>query len=271
MMNDIRIAAVIFRSPIDEVPETLDRMAGYIDMANREEVEIICFPEMGVTGYGIRKSIRKSARPLTGSIPEALKEMAKQGKMVILAGMAEKGENDAIHASHLVVPPQGKTRVYRKLHIAPPEKEIYTTGNKIPVFDISGIRFGIQLCYDTHFPDLSTTMALKGADVLFFPHASPRGTPIQKFNSWMRHLPARAYDNGVFVVACNAVGKNEEGLTFPGIAVIIGPDGKVIAKKASTREEILIATLKKSDLISVRKNRMAYFLPNRRPELYRTC
>ena len=54
----------------------------------------------------------------------------------------------------------------------------------VPLFDVHGITLGIQLCYDAHFPELSTRMALDGADVIFMPHASPRGTPSKKLDSW---------------------------------------------------------------------------------------
>ena len=84
----------------------------------------------------------------------------------------------------------------------------------------------------------------------------------------MRHLPARAFDNSLFIVACNQTGENEKGLGFPGIAVIIGPSGKVIHKDLSGKEGVLLATLKAEDLIRVRSHRMRYFIPNRRPELY---
>jgi len=69
-------------------------------------------------------------------------------------------------------------------------------------------------------------------------------------------------------VACNQTGKNNRGLEFPGIAVIIGPSGEVINKDLSGREGIIVANLKAKDLNRVRNHRMRYFLPNRRPELY---
>jgi N-carbamoylputrescine amidase len=84
----------------------------------------------------------------------------------------------------------------------------------------------------------------------------------------MRHLPARAYDNGLFVIACNQTGENKKGLSFPGIAVVIGPSGEVIDKDLTGREGMLVADLRVEDLARVRNHRMRYFLPNRRPELY---
>jgi N-carbamoylputrescine amidase len=149
--------------------------------------------------------------------------------------------------------------VYRKLHIAPPEKNAFDAGEGFQVFEAAGTRFGIQLCYDAHFPEFSTRMALGGADVIFMPHASPRGTPEEKRDSWMRHLPARVFDNGVFVVACNQADDNGAGLTFPGLAVVIGPDGRVIAVDVGGREALLVADLDLEQLAAVRSHPIATF------------
>jgi N-carbamoylputrescine amidase len=136
------------------------------------------------------------------------------------------------------------------------------------VFNFRDTTFGIELCYDTHFPELSTLLTLRGAEILFCLHASPRGTTEEKQRSWMRHLTARAYDNGVFVVACNQTGDNNDGLEFPGLAFALNPSGEVINEDISGDEGILIVDLTAAELVHVRENRMRYFFPNRRPELY---
>jgi N-carbamoylputrescine amidase len=174
-----------------------------------------------------------------------------------------------LFAAHLVAMPDGTVGVYRKLHIAPPEQPLYAAGDRIPLFDACGIRFGIQLCYDAHFPELSTRMALEGADVIFMPHASPRGNSQEKLTSWMRHLTARAFDNGLFVVACNQTGDNGHGLQFPGLALALDPIGNIMNEYAGPTETILIVDLMAAELEAVRSHRMRYFLPNRRPEIYK--
>jgi N-carbamoylputrescine amidase len=243
-------------------------MDPWVKQAKKQGAQLICFPELTVTGYCTRPEIKDAAEPVPGPISKRLQEMAREHKMPILAGMAEQDENGRIFASHLVATPGKISGVYRKIHIAPPERGIFTPGDTVPLFKTAGIRLGIQLCYDAHFPELSTRMALGGADVIFMPHASPRGTPQEKFNSWMRHLTARAFDNGVFIVACNQAGKNQKGLEFPGLAVVIGPSGSILKDKITDRESMLVADLKAGDLSDVRDHKMRYFLPNRRPELY---
>ena len=267
-MKDIRIAVVACNSQVNKTSNNLERMVKWIMASKREGAAIICFPEMNITGYSNNKGIKDAAEHVPGPATLDLLNLAEGEKIVILAGIVERDEKDRIFASHLVVKPDRTVAVYRKLHIAPPERNVFTPGNKTPLFKAHDVKFGIQLCYDAHFPELSTLMAIKGADLIFMPHASPRGTPEEKYKSWMRHLPARAYDNSLFIIACNQAGENEKGLSFPGIAVIIGPSGEVIAKDLSGKEGMLVADLKAEDLNWVRSHRMRYFLPNRRPEIY---
>ena len=190
--------------------------------------------------------------------------------MVILAGLAEADRQEKVFATHLVVTPQGLAGIYRKLHIAPPEQSLFTAGDQVSLHSLPGLTCGIQLCYDAHFPELSTRMALEGCDLIIFPHASPRGTAKEKLASWLRHLTARAFDNGVFVAACNQVGQNGAGLEFPGVAVVVGPDGNIIRKYVANSEGLLLVDLKATLLHRVRQHRMRYFLPHRRPEIYHT-
>jgi predicted amidohydrolase len=267
-MKDIRIAAAIFNSIVNQPHNNLERMVPLIKQAKQQGADLICFPELNVTGYSTRAPIEDAAESIPGPISRRLQQMAQEFQIVILAGLAEKGNSGRIYASHLVVTPQEISGIYRKVHIAPPELGTFTAGNAIPVFQIQGVNLGIQLCYDVHFPELATRMALDGADIVFMPHASPRGTPSQKLTSWLRHLTARAFDNGVFIVACNQNGDNQKGLQFPGLAVMIDPSGEIIKKDTSGKDGFVVANLKAESLEAVRGHRMRYFLPNRRPDLY---
>jgi N-carbamoylputrescine amidase len=267
-MKDIRIAAVIFKSIINRPRKNLDRMVQWVKQAKNQGADLICFPELNISGYSTNSQIEESAEQITGSISHRVQEMAREYQVAILAGFAEKDEQGRIFASHLVATPETLSGVYRKIHIAPPEKTVFSPGNSIPLFEFRGVKFGIQLCYDAHFPGLSTRMALEGVDVIFMPHASPRGEPQGKFDSWMRHLTARAFDNSVFIVACNQIGTNQTGLDFPGLAVAIGPSGNILQKNTAGREDMMIVDLRADALNTVRNHRMRYFLPNRRPELY---
>jgi predicted amidohydrolase len=267
-MEDLRIGAVVMRSVLGETSENLNRTSAWVRKAASEGVDLVCFPESNLTGYSVRDVARLVAEPVPGPLSEAVVQMARENGIVILAGLIEQGENGSIFASQLVVAENGVHGVYRKCHLSPFEQSFYSSGDAFPVFNVRDATFGIELCYDAHFPEMSTLLTLKGAEILFCLHASPRGTPEEKQHSWMRHLTARAYDNGVFLVACNQTGDNNDGLEFPGLALALNPSGEVIDEDISGDEGILITDLTAAELAHVRENRMRHFLPNRRPELY---
>jgi N-carbamoylputrescine amidase len=268
-MRDIRLALVVANCPVAAIEKNLESVAQWSEKAARQGAEVICFPELNVTGYGAGKSPAQTVLPVPGPETERLVEIARASSLVVLAGLAEKDKQGRVFATHLVAAPQGLAGIYRKLHVAPPEQAIFSPGNRILIHALRGVTFGIQLCYDAHFPELATRMALEGCDLIVIPHASPRGSPKKKLASWMRHLSARAFDNGVFVAACNQVGGNGNGLEFPGVAVVIGPDGRILQQYVADQEGLLLVDLKSTLLSSVRRHRMRYFLPHRRPDAYR--
>jgi N-carbamoylputrescine amidase len=199
-----------------------------------------------------------------------LVQSARGMGIVLMAGLIEAMDEGNPYLTQIIAGPDGLIGAYRKTHLAPTETINYRPGHKIEVFRVGNTLFGVQLCYEGHFPEISTQMALMGADMVFIPHASPRGTPEEKLESWMRHLPARAFDNGLFVIACNQTGTCGGGLTFPGVAVVFGPDGRLLARYMGMEEQILYAILKDETLQDIRTHRMKYFLPGRRPSLYET-
>jgi len=268
--GDVRIALVVMHSLVGKVSENLEKTRHFAREAARREAHLVCFPEMSLTGYCLSGDIVQTAEPIPGALSRQVGDLARSLGIIVLVGMLERGPDERLHIAHVVGHPNGGVTAYRKTHLNPVEKALYRAGEQVPVFAAAGhFRFGIQLCYDAHFPELSTQMALGGAEVLFLPHASPGRTPRAKEASWMRHLPARAYDNGLFVAACNQTGDNGAGLSFPGLALVLDPLGTVLAREATGAEGMLLAELPAANLRHVQRHRMRYFLPHRRPDLYR--
>jgi len=268
-MQDTRIAIIVSNARVGHTEANYEKTAGWVERAAKAGANLVCFPELNLTGYHIRPPLAEVAEPGDSSYPERLEKLAQTHQIAILAGMAEKAPGGRAYAAHWVIRPDGIAGRYRKTHLGPPEQDIFMPGDDIPLFQTEGLNFGIQLCYDAHFPELSTHMALAGADAVFIPHASPGTSPSAKLASWMRHLPARAFDNSVFVIALNQTGDNGCGLSFPGAALVLSPAGTVLASYAHAAEQMLLVDLKASALASVRQHRMRCFLPHRRPELYR--
>ena len=267
-MEDVRVAAVVMQSAVGKKEENLDRTESFVRRAADQGVQIICFPEMNISGYGLRQNMATIAESIPGPSTEAVLKMARESGLLILAGMAEKGSEGEIFISHFAAGPEGLLGVYRKLHLGPPEEGVYRPGRAWPVFRDQGWTFGIELCFDAHFPELSTMLALRGAEIIFIPHASPRESSEEKKERWLRYLPARAYDNSVFIVACNQAGETESGLAFTGTALILNPRGELIAANGGGAEGIILADLKEVVIRKARENPQGFFLSRRRPSLY---
>ncbi|MFH2091878.1 MAG: nitrilase-related carbon-nitrogen hydrolase [Pseudomonadota bacterium] len=267
-MTTIKAALVVQNCLVGQYDKNIDSSLQLIDQAIKKNADFIVFPEMNLTGYVAGSKIKHISKPVDLKIITLFSDICKKNNVTVLIGLAEKKDNSDIYASHLVFSPSGLIGTYRKIHTAPNEKKYFCAGDIIPVFQSHGLIFGIQLCYDAHFPELSTAMATKNVDIIFLPHASPRGTAQDKYDSWIRHLRARAYDNGVFIAACNQVGDNAGNLDFPGVSIFIGPDGNVISKSLSTDQTIHVIDIDKNKLDKIRSHKMRYFLPNRRADLF---
>jgi len=269
-MEDVRVAVVVMESVVGRTSENLTRIEAFARNAVVQGADLVCFPEASITGYRVDAMIATYAEPIPGPSSNVLVSLSKSTGLTILSGLIERGEDDDLFISHIVTSPDGLGDVYRKLHLAPNEENVYSHGDRLPTYRYGETTFGVELCYDTHFPELTTILALRGVEVLFLPYASPRETPMEKRERWIRYLSARAYDNSIYVVACNQVGRYDTGLTFPGVAIIFDPKGRVVTESCGEGERMAIADLRSGVLKHVRENEMGFFLNRRRPELYGT-
>ena len=127
-----------------------------------------------------------------------------------------------------------------------------------------------EICYDTHFPEVSVALADKGAELIFMPHASGGVEPAaDKQARWERYVPDRAYDNAVFAAICNQASDNDAGHTFSGVAFVCDPTGKLMAQaNDGANEEIVLADLEAVSLEKERHVPETFFKYFRRPEIY---
>jgi len=113
---------------------------------------------------------------------------------------------------------------YDKIHLFGPagDKRYFTPGRTIRTFNVphdsGGIRAGVIICYDLRFPELVRRMSRRGIKLLLVPARWPRA----RDDAWCTLLKARAMENQIFVVGCNALG--EEG----GHSYIFGPSGNLL-------------------------------------------
>lgn len=264
-MTLLRLALATIPATLAGPSANVEAMCQCCREAEAGKAQLVVFPELSLTGYA--NGATTSQRALTeGEALSLLLKAARETSIGILAGFAEKDENGALYASHIALLPDGRHTTYRKLHLAPPEQGVYTPGTTLPLFTFEGFSIGMMLCYDAHFPLAFHRMAQDGADLIIIPHASPRGTSEEKYDSWMRHLPARAFDNSIWVAAVNQCGTNEAGLSFPPLALTLDPSGHLTGPPRLS-QGLFFVDISREKLSCVRNHPMRYFLPNTRTDI----
>ena len=258
-MQDIRIAMVQMQSIVGNAERNIDVIGQFVTEAAVQNVDIVCFPELGINGYNAGDTSSPEPEPIPGPITDRLSEIAASAGITFLAGLLERDESGIVYNTQIVFGPSGIEGVYRKTHVPTAEIGTWCHGGELPVFDHPKARFGIEICYDSHFPEVSTALASKGAEIIFLPYASGGETPDEKYARWLRYVPARAYDNGVYVAICNQVGDNWAGRTFTGVTFICDPRGEVIARtQHGDQDEMIIVDLAAASLAESRQEPEAF-------------
>ena len=267
------IGLVQMESTVGDTQGNLGKILNFAESAASLGVDILCFPEMALHGYRPSEA-NKHAESLIGTNVQKISDCAVKLGITLLVGMAEKIiGTDKPYLSHFAAFADGQIGVYRKTHLGQSEEKYFTHGQEFPVFCSHGVRFGIGLCWDWHFPEVATIYSLKGAEILFAPHASPTVIGDRK-ELWLRYLGTRAYDNSVFLGACNVLGHNGHGQDFQGGAVVLGPKGEIIAEDFSQHEGILTCRLSAEKINILRSHhrktmKEIFFLAHRRKDLYK--
>ena len=295
-MQDLRIATVQFETRDGDKEYNFSRIEELTKRAAVQGARIVCFHELCITAYTYLKDLtREEMLQVAESVPAGestrrLTEIAARHDVAVMAGLVEK-EGENLYNTYICVTGEGMVARFRKLH--PFISKYLSSGNEYAVFDLYGCKCGILICYDNNIIENVRATALLGAEILIAPHVTcctPSSMPgrgwvdkkhwenrhrdpqklRQEFDSmkgrgWlMRWLPARAYDNGIYLVYANPIGMEGDQVKN-GNSMILDPYGEIIAECRSFEDEFVIGlcTADKLELAGGHRYRKA-----RRPELY---
>ena len=206
--------------------------------------DLIVFPEMFLTGYTIGDDVFKLAMESTTSLFDPLKKMLSESGKYVVLGFPERSSEirGQVFNSAVVIGPDGVMGTYRKSHLVDfgpfEEYSYYAPGNSLPIFEIKGMRFGIIICYDLFFPELTKYYALNGVDCVICISASPSVT--REFFEML--MKARAVENTIYFVYANLIGFDGR-MDFWGGGAVIDPRGKEVAKGPYFEEGEVIANI----------------------------
>ena len=296
-MRDIRVAAAQFEHRDGDKVYNLGRIRELTRRAAKDGAEVVCFHECSITAYTFLQTLSRDeldelAEPVPdGTSTRTLREIARESDVVVMAGLIEREPDGRLYKSYVAVGPEGLLARYHKLH--PFISPHLTPGLGYQVVEIRGVKFGFLICYDNNLPENVRATALLGAEVIVMPHVTGctpssmpgRGTvdpalwenrrrdPARlrqefqgpKGRGWlMRWLPARAWENGVFAVFANNIGRDHDTIK-PGLSMILGPDGEVIEESHALEDDVVVGLLTAEAFDQAPGRR---YLRARRPELY---
>ncbi len=298
-MRNIRVAAVQFEHAPGDKAANLGKIRHFVEQAADQGVEIIAFPECCITGYWfLRRLSHAELTALAEPVPDGpssqeLLRLAQRYGMTVGAGLIEGQRSGLLYNTYVVAMPDGSCEQHRKIHafVSP----YLTSGSAYTVFDTPhDCRVGVLTCYDNNIGENVRITALMGAEILLAPHQTGGCTSTNphtmgvidrrlwdereqnpeaieaeirgpKGREWLlRWLPARAHDNGLFLVFANGVGVDDDEIRT-GNAMILDPYGRILAETWKAADDMVIADLDASLLDECTGRR---WIRTRRPELY---
>ncbi len=258
-MKEVKGVSVQFNVKPGDIDANLAYVSGALRRGSDAGAELAVLPEMWSTGFSYKNLVGLAMR--TEEINAALLELSRELRMVIAGSVPESSGEKVFNTAYLF--DNGRLAgQYRKMHLFSllGEERAFLPGESRLVAETSIGKIGVMICYDLRFPELSRRLAIEGAEIICI----PAQWPSPREEHWRTLLRARAIENQLFIMACNACGAAGK-LDLFGMSMIIDPKGDILAEAGAGESEIY-ATLKPEIMAEWRSKIPC--LNDRRPELY---
>lgn len=221
--------------------ENKRRIRALTDKYASEDIDLLCFPELCVSGYDFEKAGASEDEESFFS------ELARENGIPILAGIKTEREDGRYDAACIWDETGNLLGEYRKIHLWDRESEFFKGGEELLVIPFKGWKIGLLICADLRFFEVSTPLKNMGADMIIYPSAWADG--------WMElfHLCGRmrAAENQIYTVLLNRASGD---VRYCGGTAVMGPDGSVLCALPDDREGFLNVRADKAQIDRVREN-----------------
>jgi len=266
----MRVAVAQIEPKLAAAESNLDLCLARLDEAASAGCSLLVLPECSSAGYVFESADEAlvHAQEIPGPFTEALAAACGRLGLVCVAGMLER-EGDLLRNTAVVVGPDGLLGRYRKTHLPYLGVDRFVTpGDELEVVDTPAGRVGLEICYDLRFPELTRALALGGAELV----ALPTNWPVQARANADVLTRARAYENRVFLLVANRVGR-ERDTEFCGWSQICDVRGERLAEAGPDEETLLVAEIdvaeaREKDIVPAPGAYEMALFGHRRPELY---
>lgn len=272
MLNKIvKVAGIQTNPKILAKKTNLDECLKHVKTASSQGAQLLIFPECSLTGYCYNSL--KEALPMAETIPgpsiNAVASLCRKLKVYVVIGLLEK-DNTKCYNSLALLGPNGFVGKYRKLHLPQLGVDRFVSHGNLPfqVFETEVGKIGMNICFDSRFPEVARILALLGAEIVVLPTNWPEGADlVPKYV-----INTRAYENRLHYIAVNRVGC-ERGFRFIGRSKIVHCSGTTLTQANSFKEQIIYAQLQPQESrkkhVVIKKDEFELPLfKERRPHLY---
>lgn len=257
----LKIGVAQTETIVEDLDAGFDKHHKMIEAARREDIEVLLFPELSLSGHGIGPNFLEMALPRDD--PRILELARASGEMVTLFGLIEDGVAAQFYNSVVAVQNGEVFFVHRKINLATfgmlEEGKHFAAGRYVETFEFANPwKVGVLICNDLWNPALVNLTALHGATLLLTPISSAIGAVGAEFDNpsgWATCLRFYSMIYGLPLAMANRVGQ-EGKLEFWGGSCILDPFGHVLVQADGEGEHLISAALDYQDL-----RRARYLLP----------
>jgi len=272
-MTRLRVGLAQLAPALGRVEDNFAAHEGMIDQARSAAVDLLVFPELGLTGYLLQDLNAEVA--MAADDPRLAALATRAGPMSIVVGFVERAPDEQLLIAAALMEGGEIRHVYRKSYLPNyglfDEQRFFGAGNRLRAVDSRlGVRLGLCICEDFWHLPVPYLLALDGAQVLVNISSSP-GRDVAaavegglgSAESWGTIMRAYAQLTTTFVVFVNRVGV-DESVTFWGGSQVIDPAGDVVFAAPLLESGLFTAEI---DLDDVRRERTGLpLLRDERPE-----
>ncbi len=257
----VRICCVQAESVPDAPEINLARARDFAMEAKKQGASLIVFPEQYPTGWNPQGA--GFTDDGAGAICRVWSAVAEGAGIHVLGSYRKETEYMPQNVAAVFAPDGTCIAEYAKIHLFSPggEDASFMPGEKLSIFTLGGVRFGIAICYDLRFADLFGAYARAGSDAVIVPAA----WPCIRLKHWHLFLHARALENQMYVAGINPA-KGSMGEVNCGGTTVVDPWGETVVQTEGAGTVLLYADI---DPAAVRAARDAFPVrADRRDDLY---
>lgn len=237
----LRVAAVQMKFG-GSIADNLAKIDRAIAQAARRKADAVLFPECATTGYAYAFN-RLPPRQILKALHH-IGAQAAEHRIHVLAGTAVFAGRH-LHNCLVVFNRAGQvTHCYAKCQLTDSDRQFFTPGDGIALFDIDGVCATAIICHERRYPELVRLAAMAGARILFHPNAGMDTLAVSRRKRGGRDgMAVRAFENAIYYVFANSVGPQGGGKWSAGDSKIVAPDGTTLRLADNQSETVIVADL----------------------------